>query len=469
MRSYVILAFLVLKVTTLSATQWQVGPSETYTAPSQVSTLVSAGDTVNIMAGIYPSDVARWSANDLLLRGVGGMAHLESNGLAWGGKGIWVIQGDRTTVEYIEFSECSVPDENGAGIRQEGHDLTVRNCYFHDNENGILAGTVNPSVILIEYTEFGNNGSGDGQSHNLYINNIDSLIFRYNYSHHAHVGHELKSRAHVNVIEYNRFSNEAEGDASRELDLPNGGTTYLIGNVIQQGPLGQNSNLVGFGLEGLSNPTPHALYAINNTLVNEKTVGSFFSVPSTVLFKAYANILAGGGSYLATGFPTMTDTLGNLRMQSIAAVDFLSPSNYDYRISNSSPANAVGYPAGIAPSGYPLVAWDEYVHPTSRTTRCQHATLAAGAFEACTTVRVEEQLNHDLNVWPIPASNAITVDLDALSDPTLRLDDAQGRTVLIRRNVRGTTQLDLGPFAPGVYTLHVTSGDRNFAQRIVKE
>jgi hypothetical protein len=28
----------------------------------------------------------------------------------------------------------------------------------------------------------------------------------------------------VNVIEYNRFSNEADGTASREIDLPNGGT-----------------------------------------------------------------------------------------------------------------------------------------------------------------------------------------------------------------------------------------------------
>jgi len=33
-----------------------------------------------------------------------------------------------------------VPDKNGAGIRQEGAGLTVRNCFFHDNEDGILTG-----------------------------------------------------------------------------------------------------------------------------------------------------------------------------------------------------------------------------------------------------------------------------------------------------------------------------------------
>ncbi len=80
-----------------SATQWTVGPGQTYTAPSQVASSVGDGDTVNIAAGTYPSDVTNWTANDLLLRGIGGYAHLESNGAAWGGKGIWVIQGDRTT------------------------------------------------------------------------------------------------------------------------------------------------------------------------------------------------------------------------------------------------------------------------------------------------------------------------------------------------------------------------------------
>ncbi len=49
-----------------SATQWTVGPGQLYTAPSQVAALVSDGDTVNIQAGTYPSDVTNWTANDLL-------------------------------------------------------------------------------------------------------------------------------------------------------------------------------------------------------------------------------------------------------------------------------------------------------------------------------------------------------------------------------------------------------------------
>lgn len=45
-------------------------------------------------------------------------------------------------MEWIEFSGATVPDKNGAGIRQEGVPLTVRHCRFHDNENCILAGDV---------------------------------------------------------------------------------------------------------------------------------------------------------------------------------------------------------------------------------------------------------------------------------------------------------------------------------------
>src|SRR5688572_4947624 len=136
---------------------WLVGPSHPYNKPSQVSSLVQNGDTVSIDAGTYTSDVAHWTAANLLLRGVGGYAHLESNGMSWGDKAIWVIGGDNATVERIEFSECTSTAQNGAGIRQEGKNLTVCHCYFQENENGILAGTYTPSTILIELTEFGYN------------------------------------------------------------------------------------------------------------------------------------------------------------------------------------------------------------------------------------------------------------------------------------------------------------------------
>jgi len=250
-KKFFLLIILVSFLSNSFATVWKVGPSRTYIKPSQVSTLVQNGDTVEIDAGVYSSDVAHWTANNLLLKGVNGFAQLASGGLTYGDKAIWVIGGSNTTVEYIEFSQATSTSNNGAGIRQEASNLTVRHCYFHNNEDGILAGALHPSNIVIEYSEFGYNGYGDGYSHNLYIGNIDTLIFRYNYSHHCSVGHELKSRANVNYILYNRLSDETTGTASRSIDLPNGGVTYIIGNEIEQGRLRKIPILSVTGLKGL--------------------------------------------------------------------------------------------------------------------------------------------------------------------------------------------------------------------------
>ena len=234
MKNRILTAVAFLLTVTLNATIWHVGATQTYTMPSQVSTLVNHGDTVNIDAGTYNSNVCAWNKNNLLLRCLNGMAHLKSNGLSYGDKAIWVIQGNNTRVEHIEFSLCTSTSANGAGIRQEGQNLIVRNCYFHDNENGILAGAITPCKITVEYTEFNLNGAGDGFSHNLYIGHIDTLLFRYNYSHHCKIGHELKSRANINYILYNSCSNEAIGTAIREVDIPNGGLSIVMGNIIHQ-------------------------------------------------------------------------------------------------------------------------------------------------------------------------------------------------------------------------------------------
>ncbi|MCC7302916.1 MAG: right-handed parallel beta-helix repeat-containing protein [Bacteroidia bacterium] len=384
MKHIYLIAILLMKGISCFSTVWQVGPSQTYTMPSQVSGLVGNGDTVDIDAGVYFQDVCGWYANNLLLRCSNGMAHMKANFTGYQGKAIWVIGGNNVKVSHIEFSECAVPSQNGAGIRQEGMDLTVENCYFHDNENGILAGTVANSTIIIRDTEFARNGFGDGLTHNLYINNIDTLIFEHNYSHHANIGHELKSRAHVNIIRYSRFSNEATGNASREIDLPNGGLAFLIGNVIHQGPNGTNGNMVGYGLEGLNNPTPHELFMVNNTLVNERPTGSFLQFNSgTAFFKGYNNIFSGIGNYVSGSFPVSIDTLDNWRVTSLTAPLFQNYSVYDYHILN--PSSAAIFNGTLAGTAYSLSLDPtfEYAFPGSILPRCLVSDPTLGAFEYC--------------------------------------------------------------------------------------
>lgn len=229
----------------------QVGPQHALTRPSEAAAIARNDDVIEIEAGEYIGDAAIWRADRLTLRGVNGMAHLRSNGVTAQGKAIWVIKGNDTLVENVGFHGARVPSRNGAGIRQEGSNLTVRNSLFRHNENGILAGTNPSSEIVIETSEFDGNGHGDGKSHNLYVGAIRSLVLRNNHIHDAHVGHQVKSRAAVTRILNNRIEDGKEGDSSYLIDLPAGGSVEITGNLLQQGRYALNTTMISYGAEKL--------------------------------------------------------------------------------------------------------------------------------------------------------------------------------------------------------------------------
>ena len=151
--------------------------------PSEAAIVAKDGDNIQIDAGIYRRDVAVWRQNNLFIYGDGGFAHMKVDGVSAEDKAIWVIKGNNTKIANIEFSGAKVRDKNGAGIRQEGINLTVLGCYFHDNENGILAGKNPNSEIAIERSEFAYNGAGDGLSHNIYIGRIRRFTLKFCYVH----------------------------------------------------------------------------------------------------------------------------------------------------------------------------------------------------------------------------------------------------------------------------------------------
>ena len=360
----------------VSATVWQVGPTRTYTAPSQVMPLVNHSDTVEIDAGVYVGNVGAWTKDSLLIRGVGGLAHMRANGQYAQGKAIWVVQGDNTTIEWIEFSEASVPDQNGAGIRQEGTHLTLRFCYFHDNENGILAGDNSNSNILIEFSEFARNGYGQGYTHNLYINHVNSLVFRYCYSHHANVGHNLKSRAYNNFIMYNRIMDEQTGDASMLVDISNGGLTYIVGNILMQGPNAVNKRLITYGVEGWSNPV-REVYIYNNTLHNERHTGEFVVIQNgATTAKVFNNIFTGIGTQVVG--PAWTQN--NFYRLNPANVGFVNYANYNYHLTDLSAAVNAGTDT-VTDGIRTLLPFREYVHPVFCIWRNQVAAMDIGAYE----------------------------------------------------------------------------------------
>ena len=271
----------------------EVGPQRAVKTLSEASLLAKDGDTVEVDAGDYLGDVAVWTQNDLTLRAKNGRARLIAQGASAESKGIWVVRGGKVTVEGFDFLGATVPDRNGAGIRFEKGDLRIENCRFLENENGILTGNVADSTLEILNSEFGNNGFGDGQSHNLYVGAIAMLKVTGSYFHHAKIGHLLKSRAAKNLIFYNRLTDETGGTASYELEFPSGGLAYVVGNVIQQSSTTENSNVISFGAEGYRSQA-NRLYLVNNTLVDMRPQGGqFLRVKPGAEVHAINNLLVG--------------------------------------------------------------------------------------------------------------------------------------------------------------------------------
>ena len=279
----------------------EVGAQRSVKTLAEASRLAKDGDIVEVDAGDYQRDVAVWAQNDLTIRARNGRVRLISQGEAAESKGIWVVRGGNISVKGFDFIGAAVSDKNGAGIRLEQGHLKVEDCRFLDNENGILTGGHISSTLEILNSEFGNNGAGDGRSHNLYVGDIAQLKVMGSYFHHAKSGHLLKSRAAKNLILYNRLTDEIGGKASYELEFPNGGLAYVIGNVIQQSSTTENPNVVSFGAEGYSTRT-NRLYLVNNTLVDMRPQGGqFLWVKPGAEVSAINNLLIGKGRLEAGG------------------------------------------------------------------------------------------------------------------------------------------------------------------------
>lgn len=358
---------------TASAAIRRVGPREQYRRPCQAIAEARDGDQILIDAsGAYNGDVCAITANGLTLQGINGRPRIDAAGKSVEGKGIWVVRGNSTVVENIEFSGARVADRNGAGIRQEGRDVTIRNCYFHDNQAGILTGA--SGNIVIEYSEFARNGNGDGQSHNIYINHAASFTMRFCYSHHSIGGQLVKSRAAANYILYNRLTDE--GGSNYEIDLPNGGLAYIIGNVIQKSATATNrAALVCYLTEGSTPQNPERrLYIVNNTFVNASTPSCrFVWVASPAAAVIRNNIFSGPGIVTNRADAVMSGNFrGDARFRNAAA--------YDYHLLSGSPAIGVASAPGNG-GAFPLMPGFGYVHPACSQKINPRARLNAGAFQ----------------------------------------------------------------------------------------
>ncbi len=276
----------------------KVGPSQTYTTLGDIQNKIQDGDTIEISSGSYTGTLVFYQKNNITIRGVGGMVKLNAPENIPNDKGILVVGGSNLVIENIEFTGATSSGDNGAGIRFESGSLTVRNCYFHHNENGILTSNDETMELVVEDSEFANNGFGDGYTHNIYVGHIAKLTFNHNYTHHTtqntDAGHLLKSRAKVNIITNNRIMDEIDGVSSRQIDLSNGGNTLIEGNLIHKSINALNGELLGFAPEGASNPSQD-LIVKNNVFVSDYNNTKFISIKPDTILQLMNNTFIGNG------------------------------------------------------------------------------------------------------------------------------------------------------------------------------
>jgi hypothetical protein len=153
-------------------------------------------------------------------------------------KAAFVLRGNGSVVDGIVFRGFSVSDGNGAGIRAEMGDLTVRNAMFMDSQEGILGGQPTNQRITIDRSTFSGLGQCDQAvncSHSIYLGNKGSVTITNSRFERGTGGHYVKLRVPNVTIADNSFDDTAGKKTNYMIDLSEGGTGAIQGNTFVQG------------------------------------------------------------------------------------------------------------------------------------------------------------------------------------------------------------------------------------------
>jgi hypothetical protein len=235
----------------------EVGPGKPFARPSQAARAAQAGDRIVIAPGRY-QDCAVLAAPDLTVEAATGDV-VEISGPVCAGKGLFITTAPRITITGITFQGATGPSGNGAGIRAEGGDLTIRRSRFLDNQNGILAPSGPTARLVVEDSVFIGNGAlepGLECAHGIYVGPLALLSIRRSRFEATRICHHVKSRALSTEITDSHIIDGAETRSSYLVDVPNGGDLLLARSVLRKGPGAGNTTIaVAIGAEGVRHPT----------------------------------------------------------------------------------------------------------------------------------------------------------------------------------------------------------------------
>jgi hypothetical protein len=255
---------LLLLAAPAAARTLEVGPGKPYATPSAAARAAQAGDRIVIAAGSY-RDCATWRAPDLTIEAAGGQVVIF--GPVCASKALFVVAAPRITIVGLTFDGAVAPAGNGAGIRAEGGDLSIRHSRFTANQNGILTAAAPEATLRIEDSAFIGNGAlepGRDCAHGLYVGDLARLVVARSRFEGTRVCHHIKSRARLTEITETRIIDGADARASYLVELPNGGNLLLAHSVLSKGPRSGNAAVaVAIGAEGVRHPTTFLRIAAN--------------------------------------------------------------------------------------------------------------------------------------------------------------------------------------------------------------
>lgn len=245
-----------------------VGESQEFKMPSAAAAVAKEGDRVEIQPGEY-FDCANWTANNLVIEGVGGADKVVVTDKVCNGKALFITSGNKITVRNLTLTRARVPDANGAGIRAQGKDLVVDGVRFVNNQNGILSGS-DGGTMTVRNSYFERNGTCERScSHGIYAGHVDLLRVEHSTFIGTKEGHHIKSRGLRTEVVDSTIQDGPNGTASYAIEIPNGGSLVVRGNTIEKGPNAENhSAAIVIGAEGVSQPT-REITIENNTFRND--------------------------------------------------------------------------------------------------------------------------------------------------------------------------------------------------------
>ncbi len=356
-----------------------VGSHEKIATITDAAKYAQDGEIIEIRPGDYRGQPVVWTQNNLVIRASGARPVMIADGKSAEGKSIWVVRGGNVRIENIEFRGARVPSGNGAGIRFERGNLAIHHCAFFDNEMGILTANLPESTLEVSDSEFGAAPRHEGLLHHLlYVGSIGRFTLMGSRFEQGYLGHLVKSRARENHVRYNFLVDGANGRASYELEFPNGGIAYVVGNVIGQSSGTDNSVMISYGAEGPRWPE-NKLFLVHNTLINDFYAGTFLKVwtdkfPNGIETWVINNLTVGYGNLFP---PAQGRFEGN---KSVKRQDLIEFGGQPLRLNNVSKLRGTIRVPGHA-DGIDLLPDAEFSFPTGRRSIHLINSLAPGAFQ----------------------------------------------------------------------------------------